>query len=231
MKIFQRDTNAALTKAKDDLAAVDQALIDLQQKRLAQLIDSEASEIEKIDFEISAKHRQRQVYIDKIEQLEARLVVETEQRNEAAFRQRLDRLDVWQGDRDKAAMEFEADVRRLSLSACKLRDVSARKPVRPAGVSDRYMDWFPDIADRIGKLTYECFDPRYAILGNNPRHQDYASRLYVAAEKCAGFAARLRESDQAVIRGLRHPAPPDPDDEVAEVEQAVNDLTSEEAAA
>jgi len=230
MKIFQRDTNAKLDQARSDLAATEQALIDLQQKRLDQLLDADAGEIEKIDFEISAKHRVRQLYTDKIEQLEARLVVETEQRNEAAFQQHLDRLDVWQGERDKAAMEFEASVRAVAAAACKLRDVSQRKPTRPADIGHRYIDWFADIGDRIGELAYKCFEPRYAILGNNPSHQDFASRLYVAADNAVGFAQKLRESDQAVIRGLRHPTPPDPDDEIAEIEQAVNDLSSEEAA-
>jgi len=51
---------------------------------------------------------------------------------------------------------------------------------------------------------------------NGFRRVDFASRLYVAADNAVGFAQKLRESDQAVIRGLRFPAPPDPDLEPAD---------------
>jgi hypothetical protein len=72
MKIFKRDITGQLEKARTDKVKVEARLVDLQQQRLAALVEAdELGAIEAIDKQIEAQHRTITILADRIAALQA----------------------------------------------------------------------------------------------------------------------------------------------------------------
>src|SRR5215510_9777918 len=73
---FIKDTAAKLQRAAEDFQATEQQIRELQESRLARLLDAEASEIDALDGKIADQHRVARLYRERIDLLQAQLVNE-----------------------------------------------------------------------------------------------------------------------------------------------------------
>jgi len=201
---FLKDTNTKLQQARDDLAACEQLIEGLKADRLQKLLDVEPFELERIDRDLDARQRQAGIFQERIQALESKLAGEAVDKRKADYQAHVAKIEKAIGDRHAAAQEVEGAIRSLVAASTKLCDVSARVSQWPADI-DR-PPWFGNFGatNQIGELIKSCFSvPSRPYSPTLPTTREYADRLYSATERAAGFAEALRESDQAIIAGLR----------------------------
>jgi len=83
---FIKDTAAKLQRAAEDFQATEQQIRELQESRLARLLDAEASEIDALDRKIADQHRVARLYRERIDLLQAQLVNEQAEQRAKEYR-------------------------------------------------------------------------------------------------------------------------------------------------